>query len=709
MKRALVLCGAAGAAVSLAHAAFGQQTEVAPLPIGPRVVAGSVGTDRGLTLMPVYNAVYDLCPSTPAAFGNGCSYVMEDVSFEPGPWGTQYNGPRDVMQVDYMFQTAGWTGTVNHPGTNTPTCRISHIFEFYEPGNFTNCPMLGNTTALAIRVVESNYGSGFAWNATSPPFDTPVSLGTRVNVWVAIKAIDPITGNRMADGNTGLLQPTGQTAVNYGIWAGRVGLPCVGSTTEDWARDQNPDGPVGSPDDFCGGSTLTGSFPGNTNDRRRTALDFAAGARVLTLGLRGAVAVPAPTTTYDIGGVVDGVTPMPFAVQGTLLRWVRVTLANPVTDEALRMLSIDTEGSNADLALALYAEDGTLLATDEDSGHGPNAQLTFGMGRSAGVGDGAQYDGRDGQLPAGVYYIGVARGGAAFSQGFVVSLSPAPPDVPRVGYVNIRTNANNGDALPPAVPPVINHFDFLTLGPAWTFPASDTFQGTTGDGNPNPNPNDDDSSAVLWNRFAIGETGADAGHYLDVDFGTSDYSDNVAYLFNDAGDLVAFSDDQSSPNALPILSFGASVPPRSTGPTVARGAANDPSSVWEGQDGQLPPGTYYLASAAWPAEVMTGPNGAAPTLGTGRRWHVRGLSTSNIGMTVDYYTGTGSACDSIDFNRDGFFPDTADLADFLSVMSGGPCSNGPNCGDIDFNNDQLYPDTADIQSLLRVFSGGPCL
>ncbi|MFO0830458.1 MAG: S8 family serine peptidase [Phycisphaerales bacterium] len=66
-----------------------------------------------------------------------------------------------------------------------------------------------------------------------------------------------------------------------------------------------------------------------------------------------------------------------------------------------------------------------------------------------------------------------------------------------------------------------------------------------------------------------------------------------------------------------------------------------------------------------------------------------------------------SGCDSIDFNGDGLFPDTADIDDFLSVFSGGPCSTG-TCGDIDFNNDGLFPDTADIDSLLSVFSGGPC-
>ncbi|HEX2838273.1 MAG TPA: hypothetical protein VHN77_09130 [Phycisphaerales bacterium] len=66
-------------------------------------------------------------------------------------------------------------------------------------------------------------------------------------------------------------------------------------------------------------------------------------------------------------------------------------------------------------------------------------------------------------------------------------------------------------------------------------------------------------------------------------------------------------------------------------------------------------------------------------------------------------------CDSIDFNGDGLFPDTADIDDFLSVFSGGPCSNDPNCADIDYNNDGLFPDTLDIDSLLSVFSGGPCL
>lgn len=72
---------------------------------------------------------------------------------------------------------------------------------------------------------------------------------------------------------------------------------------------------------------------------------------------------------------------------------------------------------------------------------------------------------------------------------------------------------------------------------------------------------------------------------------------------------------------------------------------------------------------------------------------------------------TGPTCDSVDFNNDGLFPDTADIDDLLSVFSGGPCSTDPvpGCSDLDFNNDTLFPDTLDIDSMLSVFSGGPCL
>ncbi|HEX2837856.1 MAG TPA: hypothetical protein VHN77_06990 [Phycisphaerales bacterium] len=72
---------------------------------------------------------------------------------------------------------------------------------------------------------------------------------------------------------------------------------------------------------------------------------------------------------------------------------------------------------------------------------------------------------------------------------------------------------------------------------------------------------------------------------------------------------------------------------------------------------------------------------------------------------------TFGGCDSIDWNGDGLFPDTQDIADFISVFGGGFCAapNPPLCNtDIDYNNDGLFPDTDDIAAFIRVFSGGPC-
>ncbi|MFO0832334.1 MAG: PQQ-dependent sugar dehydrogenase [Phycisphaerales bacterium] len=67
-----------------------------------------------------------------------------------------------------------------------------------------------------------------------------------------------------------------------------------------------------------------------------------------------------------------------------------------------------------------------------------------------------------------------------------------------------------------------------------------------------------------------------------------------------------------------------------------------------------------------------------------------------------------SLCDPVDFNGDTLFPDTADIADFITVFAGGECPTG-TCGDIDFNNDDLFPDTTDVAALISVFAGGECI
>lgn len=111
------------------------------------------------------------------------------------------------------------------------------------------------------------------------------------------------------------------------------------------------------------------------------------------------------------------------------------------------------------------------------------------------------------------------------------------------------------------------------------------------------------------------------------------------------------------------------------------------------RSGTMQPGTYT---------VSMGGNASAANIPAYFATYVNSLT-----LLVDT-AACGPTCDPIDFNGDGLFPDTDDIAHFIAVFGGAPCPTG-TCGDIDFNNDGLFPDTDDIGALIRVFGGGPCV
>ncbi len=67
-----------------------------------------------------------------------------------------------------------------------------------------------------------------------------------------------------------------------------------------------------------------------------------------------------------------------------------------------------------------------------------------------------------------------------------------------------------------------------------------------------------------------------------------------------------------------------------------------------------------------------------------------------------------AACDSIDFNNNGAFPEDQDVLDFFNVLGGGECSSGNVCNDIDFNNNGAFPEDQDVLDFLNVLAGGAC-
>ena len=69
------------------------------------------------------------------------------------------------------------------------------------------------------------------------------------------------------------------------------------------------------------------------------------------------------------------------------------------------------------------------------------------------------------------------------------------------------------------------------------------------------------------------------------------------------------------------------------------------------------------------------------------------------------------ACDTIDFNQNGVFPEDQDVVDFFDVLAGGTpatCDAVLGCQDIDFNNNGVFPEDQDVVDFFNVLAGGTC-
>lgn len=122
----------------------------------------------------------------------------------------------------------------------------------------------------------------------------------------------------------------------------------------------------------------------------------------------------APPTAFDLGAVNDVTSPIvntgPFA--DNQVKWYKLTIPD-IGNNGL-YLDIFTEaimGNNRNTFLALWTSDGRLVNEDDDDG--PDIQfsaLSFGdLGpRPGGMPNGHSFNGRDGVLRAGTYYISIA-------------------------------------------------------------------------------------------------------------------------------------------------------------------------------------------------------------------------------------------------------------------------------------------------------------
>ena len=682
----VLLVGAA-----LASPAFSQEDQTLPFGgeviLTPQQIVAADPPLRGGYQSRSVGYVYD---NTSNVFGNGtggqyigqCNQVMEDVSFVGGPWALPYAGSRVITGV--TFGTAVLT---------TATTANDRLFiVFWNPadvnytgftGNATNM-MHAGATPLGFMIADPGINPPnfiYQFTLTGLNITVPAAAnGVYVQVgWLKASAGTPTLWNNL-NGKLDEACPSSSTrglAVGSNSLAGAGGnAATVGSTLPDFGRDLLATACCANAGQFIGRALTDGNA---CNEHVGVNATPQLGVQIR---LQGDISAPPPPAT-DLGALSDTQPATNSTVNASATKWYSFTLNGDATDNSLQFFDMDTEGSAADVAFALYDSSGTLLDSDDDSGSGTNAQMSFGVGRRAAPGDVLEYDGRNGQLIAGTYYIAVAPAGSTFGSGFTSNASASPGGA---FTLNLNTNTN-GTPLAPSIAPLINGIDYDALVGAPVdpnFPGGDIRQGAA---------HDTGTRGVVWNRFTLASP-ADATHFLDLDWATlsTPSADGVAYIFDNSGNIVYFSDDEG-PDLLPQYSIGA--------PGARFYGIDGPfdGNTPVGASAGLPAGTYYLA------ELLFDPNDSDLSfLPTDHRWHVRSASGSNLTLTAVLYAGQsgGTPCNP-DVNQDGN-ADQGDIDYLLNVIAGG---DNPNNIDPDFNHDG-NADQSDVDALVNVIAGGTC-
>ena len=296
---------------------------------------------------------------------------------------------------------------------------------------------------------------------------------------------------------------------------------------------------------------------------------------------------PPPTADVNLGNLAaDGVVHTDsVAFTGATIRWFRfvipaagISLANGT------YLDIDTENSERidatvyDTYMTLFNEDGTIKTQDDDDGSGFHSQMSFGIGTrpaqaTNGGAAGLAYDGRDGALNTGVYFLAV--------YGYPNAAAPAAPFNVSSGSAQDGTlvvNIVSGQQAPPAPPTV-----FFDMG---TIPTTGAFVTHTFGLDP---------ATVKWAKITIGDVAAASNTYLDLDTETSTALNTAICLFRPDGTIAAQDTIDGSGN-LSQLTFGAGTR-----------APVDTGGLYNGRDGAtLAAGEYYIACALTPATFSTG-------------------------------------------------------------------------------------------------------
>ena len=391
----------------------------------------------------------------------------------------------------------------------------------------------------------------------------------------------------------------------------------------------------------------------------------------LLAGAGVALAQPAAT---DLGTItVD--TPVQvtnIGIGAAQIVWYTITVPNV---GASTYLDIDTEGSllatSNDTEIGLYRADGTLVVSDDDDGSGLLSQLSFGASfptRPA-VGTGLAYDGRDGTLTAGQYYLAIAGFNSTFNA---------------TSWNVTSTSTNTGTG-------VLN----LRLGQVVVPPGTFVEDGDTGDLPATAQQVAGAAGTVSGIRGGVAAADADmyeieicdaANFSASTVNGTT--SDTQLFLFNSSGVAVAHNDDTSAVTPIVRQSTitGALVPSNGRYYLAVTGYNRDPVDASNA--------LLWINTPFDGQRVPDGPGAANPVAA----WTGTGITFSyTISLTGVCYINTAPPCPGdITGDRSVDLTDLANLLVNFGLGSGATLSQGDVDGDGDV-------DLIDLANLLTNF------
>ncbi|MBL9000500.1 MAG: hypothetical protein JNK25_05125 [Phycisphaerae bacterium] len=587
--------------------------------------------------------------------------IAEDFDFGPsGPYSTNPSG-KVLRQLDFGFGSVG-----------AAPISVDYVFEVYDEDDvsFTGFGVDGASMVAAGAVPLGAffarytnltngyyYGSGLLGIPNNGGNGIPIpddDTGFAVVCWVSNQTDDEITNPRVQE------PAAGGAAFHFGnssqqdlvLGPPASGNPATsGSTLPNYGRDVN------------NSSTLEG------------AIDYAVGGAV-----EHRVVSMVKTSGWDIRWLGDVEVALPAcepidAVNGSdtaslaagEVKFYCVDGGADDVQDALNTFARYRTSGGTDTAIALYDSNGLVVGSDDNDGDGNNAELTFGRGLFAAVGDGRQANGRDGQYLAGTYYLAVTTAPATFADNFSVN-STGPG-----GSVTTHVSSNiDGSALPAFVTPDLgdNRDLGILVDPGVAAPAFD------------PLISNNDRTEFLG--FTVcADVVEGSGLFVDISTDRSDLlTDSELFLFGADGVLIAANDDAGGGTFKSLLSFGdTSLSPRPYGPANA-----------SGQNGPLPIGEYFLCQVHW--------DGTASATG----FHVRGTSDDGVDIQTDIYTNVIPAvpCDGAcgcpaDYNGDG----GVDGGDVEAFFTDWEASEG--CSD---TNQDGGVDGGDVEAFFNAWEAG---